>query len=80
MPDFQSMIDAYRARMETLAKIFEQDGCVRATSARDPSYSILVTRNSDPTSAFRVTSFRNREPIGHREYGRLTGGGLQCDR
>jgi hypothetical protein len=71
---FQAMLDRHRARMELLATVLEQEGCIKAVSARDPGYSILLTRNGSSEAQWRVTSFRDREPVGHREYDRLTGG------
>ncbi len=44
-------------------------------NARDASYSILLTRNCTGESAWRVTSFRDRQPVGHRTYDMLEGGG-----
>ena len=71
---FQAMIDKYRARMVALRETFERDGCLYAVSTRDPSYAILLTRNGSSEAPWRVTSFRDGEPVGHREYDRLEGG------
>jgi hypothetical protein len=73
--DFQALIDKYRARMVELRTAFERDGRLHAISARDPDYSILLTRNGSSEAPFRVTSFRGKEPVGHREYDMLDGGG-----
>lgn len=53
---------------------FERDGCLYAISQRDPSYAILLTRNGSSEALWRVTSFRDGEPVGHREYDLLEGG------
>ena len=68
------MIDRYRARMVVLHAAFERDGCLYAVSARNPGYSILLTKNVSSDARFRVTSFDGREPTGHREYDFLDGG------
>jgi hypothetical protein len=73
-PDVRSIIEKYRARMTLLAATFEQQGYLYASSRRNPSYAILLTRNSSPDSVWRVTSFSDRDPIGHREYDMLQGG------
>jgi hypothetical protein len=41
---------------------------------RDQEYAILLTRNGSSEAPWRVTSFRDGEPIGHREYDKLEGG------
>lgn len=64
---FQSLINKHRARMTLLSATFAQDGYLYATSRRDPSYAILLTKNGSSEAAFRVTSFRDRDPLGHRE-------------
>ena len=71
---FQAMIDKHRARMTDLRQAFERDDRLYAISARDPSYSILLTRNGSSDAPWRVTSFRGKEPSGHREYDHLEGG------
>ena len=73
--DFQAMIDKRRARMADLRETFDRAGYLFASSARNPDYSILLTRNSSSDAPFRVTSFHGREPIGHREYDALVGAG-----
>ena len=72
---FQALIDKHRARMRELREAFDRDGRLLARSARDPDYSILLTRNGSSDAPWRVTSFRGREPVGHREYDMLDGGG-----
>jgi hypothetical protein len=72
--DFQALINRYRARMTVLREAFERDGCLHAISQRDPSYAILLTRNGSSDAPYRVTSFRDGEPVGHREYDLLEGG------
>lgn len=71
---FQAVIDKHKARMTLLREAFERDDRLYAISSRDPSYSILLTRNASSEAPWRVTSFRGKEPIGHREYDRLDGG------
>jgi hypothetical protein len=68
---FQAIIDKHRARMRELRDVLDIDGRIQAVSARDPGYSIVLTRNSDPSAIFRITSFRDNQPIGHREYDHL---------
>jgi len=72
--DFQVMIDKYRARMRLLRETFDRQGYLLAVSARDPGYSIILTRNTSSDAPWRVTSFRDRDPVGHREYDKLEGG------
>jgi hypothetical protein len=60
--------------MKLLRDAFERDDRLYAVSSRDSSYSILLTRNASSEAPWRVTSFRGKEPIGHREYDRLDGG------
>jgi hypothetical protein len=69
--DFQALIDKYRGRMKLLREVFDRDGCLKAVSVRDPSYSILLSRNPSSDALWRVTSFRSQQPIGHREYDAL---------
>lgn len=71
---FDAMIAKRRARMKTLRETFDRQGYLLGASSRDPSYSLLLTRNSSSDAPFRVTSFRAGEPLGHREYDRLDGG------
>lgn len=70
---FEALIAKHRARMAALLAIVERDGCLHAISARDESYSIFLSRNGSSDAAWRVTSFRALEPIGHREYDVLIG-------
>jgi hypothetical protein len=72
--EFQTIIDRYRARMVELSDAFYRDGRLLAISERDPEYSIILTRNGSSPAPWRVTSFRGKEPIGHREYNMLEGG------
>lgn len=72
---FQEIIDKYKARMKELREAFERDDRLYAISAKNPSYSILLTRNTGSEAPWRVTSFDGKEPTGHREYDRLEGGG-----
>ena len=71
---FQAMICKYRGRMRLLRETFDREGCLFATSSRDPDYSVLLTRNPSSEAAWRVTSFRGQAPIGHREYDQLDTG------
>jgi hypothetical protein len=72
---FQAMIDKRRAHMKMLHDRFDRDGYLFASSARDPGYSILLTRNPSSDAPFRVTSFDSGVPTGHREYDALDGAG-----
>jgi hypothetical protein len=60
--------------MQLLREALDLDGRLLAVSARDPTYSILLTRNGSSEAVWRVTSFRGKEPVAHREYDRLEGG------
>jgi hypothetical protein len=71
---FQALIDKYRARMAVLRLAFARDGYLYAVSRRDETYAIFLTPNGSSAAPWRVTSFRNGEPIGHREYNMLEGG------
>jgi hypothetical protein len=59
-------------RMAMLKETLERQGYLLAVSQRDPGYSILLSRNLSG-QGWRVTSFRSRDPIGHREYEALDG-------
>lgn len=72
---FDEMIARRRAHMKALREVFDRDGVLHAVSARNPDYSILLTRNPSSDAAWRVTSFHGREPTGHREYDALDGAG-----
>ncbi len=69
------MIAKHAARMAELYTVLERDGCIHGVSKRDPGYSILLTKNGSSEAPWRVTSFRDGQPVGHREYDRLEGGG-----
>lgn len=73
------MIDKRRARMKMLRERFDRDGYLFASSARNPDYSILLSRNPSSDVPFRVTSFHAGEPTGHREYDALDGAGPTRD-
>lgn len=53
---FQAMIDRYCARMAMLRKALEQDGRLLAVSAREPQYSILLTRKQRSPVAGDIVS------------------------
>lgn len=72
---FRELIDRYRQRMVVLREAFERDGCLYAVSARNPPYALLLTRNGSSDAPWRVTSFDGDQPVGHREYITLDGGG-----
>ena len=67
------IIAGRRARAGELKRAFDAQGYVLASSKRDPGYEILLTRNMDDEGPFRVSSFRDRQPIGHRVYNGLDG-------
>jgi hypothetical protein len=71
---FQTLIDKDRARLTVLRETFERERHWYAISQRDSSYAILLTRNGSSDASWRVTSFRDGEPVGHREYDLLEGG------
>lgn len=72
---FQAHIAQFHARMAMLRETVERDGHLIGESARDPSYRILLSRSVSGDAPWRVTSFRNGEPTGHREYDVLDGKG-----
>jgi hypothetical protein len=72
--DFQAMIEKYRERMKVLRMAFARDGYLYAVSRRDETYTILLSRNGSSSAPWRITGFRNGEPVGHREYNMLEGG------
>jgi hypothetical protein len=61
--------------MAVLRAAFERDGYLYAISARNPSYALLLSRNGSSDAPWRVTSFDSGQPVGHREYNMLEGGG-----
>lgn len=73
--DFRAMINRYRARMSLLRAAFDRQGYLHAISTSQPSYVLLLTKNGSSEAPWRVTSFRDGIPLGHREYDRLEGGG-----
>ena len=75
MDAFEAMIAKHRARMTALRAAVEQDGCLVAVSRRDPFYRLLLSRSTVSDAVWRVTSFRDREPVGYREYDVLDGRG-----
>lgn len=68
---FDEMVALHKARMETLRDTFNAQGYLFARSQRDPGYTILLRRVADE---FNVYSFRDGQPVGHRDYDRLEGG------
>jgi hypothetical protein len=68
------MINKYRTRMTVLREAFARDGYLYATSRCDETYAIFLNPNGSSSAPWRVTSFWNGEPIGHREYNMLEGG------
>ena len=42
----QAMIDKHKERIKLLRDVFERDDRLYAVSTRDPSYSILLSRNT----------------------------------
>lgn len=77
--DFQAMINKRRARMKLLRATFDRQKYLFGVSARDPNYSLLLSRNPSSDAPFRVTSFREGRPEGHREYYALDGAGPTRD-
>jgi hypothetical protein len=71
---FRALIDKYRARMAVLRLAFARDGYLYGISRRDPTYSIFLSPNGSSAAPWRVTSFRDGVPVGHREYNMLEGG------
>ena len=71
----QALIDKFQGPHSAPAPGIERDDSLYAVSARDPSYSLLLTRNGSSEAPWRVTSFRGKEPVGRREYDVLEGRG-----
>lgn len=69
------MVARYRAKMATLREVAERDGYLLGVHANDPSYRLFLSREVSSDAPWRVTSFRNGEPVGHREYDVLDGRG-----
>lgn len=70
---FKEQFVARKAKREALSKrvteLFERDNIVEARRTTDDSYRIALTKEVRPGGTeFRVTSFDNNEPTGHREY------------
>jgi hypothetical protein len=76
---FQALIDNRRARMRRLRETFDRQGYLYALSTRTPSYSILLTKNASSDAPYRVTSFHDKAPTGHREYDALDDAGPTRD-
>ena len=72
--EHRALIDKYRQRMAMLHLAFARDGYLYAISRRDETYAIFLSPNGSSSAPWRVTSFRNGEAIGHREYNMLEGG------
>jgi hypothetical protein len=76
---FQAIIDKRRERIKLLRETFDRQKYLFGVSTRDPSYSLLLSRNPSSDAPFRVTSFRKGQPEGHREYDALDGAGPTRD-
>jgi hypothetical protein len=70
----RALIDKYRQRMAMLHLAVARDGYLYAISRRDETYAIFLSPNGSSSAPWRLTSFRNGEPVGHREYNMLEGG------
>lgn len=55
-------------RVASLERGLSEHGGVEAVSKRDPGYRILLSADTRGEYPYRVTSFRDGEPVGHREY------------
>lgn len=73
--DLTTTVTLRRAQRLILCELFNTHGRLHAISKRDPTYAVLLTRNTTSDAPYRVTSFRDGEPIGHREYRFLSDGG-----
>jgi hypothetical protein len=73
-PDWDALVARHHAGMAELRTIVGQDDDVSAVSRRDPSYKLLLSVGVSGDSLWRVTSFRDGQLIGHRQYDRLDGG------
>jgi len=70
--ELEEISKRHHHRIALLKETLQRQGYLMAVSQRDSGYSILLSRNlSGP--GWRITSFRDREPIGHREYEVLDG-------
>ena len=72
--EFKERVGLYRARQHRLALVVARDGRLRAVSRLNPSNTQLLCRDMSGESVWRVTSFVNGQPVGHRAYDQLTGG------
>ncbi|MGE4043396.1 MAG: hypothetical protein AB7F35_00985 [Acetobacteraceae bacterium] len=70
---FAQHIAAFHHREAILQETFERQGYLLARSQRDPGYTILLKPGTSD-AAFEVHSFRDGQPVGHRDYDRLSGG------
>lgn len=72
---FDQIVARHRARIAALLAAATARGGLRARNARDPGYRLLLSPHTEQAGAWRVTSFRDGQPLGHREYDVLTGRG-----
>lgn len=70
---FAEMRAKREARMALLRDVMARDGVIVAESVRDPGYCLMLTPSAYPGVAWQVTSFRDGEAMGHREYDVLEG-------
>lgn len=75
MDAFDQMAARFEARMALLRQTHAEQGYLYAEHATDIGYAILLTPDASGECPWRVTSFRNGEPIGHRQYDVLEGRG-----
>ena len=66
--DFNQHVANFRHRMSILRETFDRQGYLLARSERDPSYTILLHPSTDKGVAYAVHSFRDGQPVGHRDY------------
>lgn len=80
MPEtLEAILTNYRARMAVLSSLVAAQGALHAKHATDVGYAILLTRDMSRGIGWRVTSFRDGQPLGHREYDALDGAGPTRD-
>jgi hypothetical protein len=77
--ELQTIVARYRARMTALQTVVAAQGALRAKHKSDEGYAILLCRDMSRGTGWRVTSFRDGQPLGHREYDVLDGGGPTRD-
>jgi hypothetical protein len=72
---FDAMVQRHNERMAVLEALATLAGGLIGTDTRHPGHRLLLSRSVSGDCAWRVTSFCDGQPVGHRDYDRLIGGG-----